>query len=55
LHKTKGAAGFSITEGRSGTAIVRGIKTEKEALLEAEKVLDKFKRTIDKKIAERSE
>lgn len=52
LHKTKGAAGYSITEGRSGTSIVRGIKTEKEARLEAENVLNKFKGTIDKKIAE---
>lgn len=52
LHKTKGAAGYSVTEGRSGTSIVRGIKTEREAKQEAEKVLNGLKRIVDKKIAE---
>lgn len=35
-----------------GTSVFRGIQTEKEAKLETEKVLNKFKGTIDKKIAE---
>jgi hypothetical protein len=46
------AAGYSITEGRSGTSIVREIKTE--AMQEAEKVLSGFKRTVDKRLPKQS-